>query len=237
MSLVCGVDFESSGLDPVKDRIVEVGAVLYQWETRIPLVLQSALVFAGVTLSQELTDIHGITNEMLGDYGRSEEAVFEDLRSLMSQADYVMAHFGNDFDQKFCRETFARLNIPWPDKLWLDTSIDVVYEEKITTRNLQYLAAEMGFVNPYRHRAVFDVLTMLRVASEFPLEKIVARAKEPTVYVQALVSYEEKEKAKEKGYRWFAPTKTWWHAYKESDWLAEKETCEFRTAMLLGAPE
>lgn len=238
MPLICGIDLETSGLSAQQDRIVECAAVLYDWNTATPLVLQSSLVFAGVTLSQELINIHGITNEMLELYGESEESVFGQLHALMTKADYVMAHFGGEFDRLFCRETFARLNIDWPDKTWVDTSCDIMWPEKITTRNLAYLAAEAGFVPPYKHRALFDVLTMLKVASDFDLDKMVARALEPTVYVQALVSFEEKDKAKDNGFRWLpAPAKIWWASRKISDYEAEKDSYGFRTILLSGKPE
>lgn len=237
MALVLGTDFETSGLDSARDRIVESACVLWDWDCALPLVVQSHLVAADVELSQEIVSLTGITNKLIEDYGVEEGAVFADLAYLMNKADYVMAHFGKDFDEKFARETFSRLGMEWPDKLWLDSSIDVVYPKEVTTRNLQYLAAETGFVNPFRHRAVFDVLTMLRVASDYPLEAIVSRAQEPTLYVAAIVSYEEKDKAKERGYRWCGPQKTWWRKFKSSDYAADKDVCGFRTVILEGPPE
>lgn len=235
--IVCGVDFETSGLDPVKDRIVEVGAVLYDWNTGIPLILQSNLVRVEVPLSPEVTAVHGITDDMLELYGMPEPFVFGQLLALIDRSSYVMAHFGNDFDRKFCFETFTRLGIPVPAQNWLDTSCDVIYPEGVTTRNLGYLAAEAGFLNPFRHRAVFDVLTMLKVASEHPLERIIARSLEPMVYVQAYVSFAENQKAKDFSFRWHPETKMWWKGQKKSDFEAERDGYQFKWALMSGAPE
>jgi len=237
MPLVLGLDFETSGLDPVNDRITEVGAVLFDWNTALPLVLQSDLVMCGASLSQEIVGLTGITEEMLEDYGKGEHLVFVQLYDLIKRADYVLAHFGNDFDKKFCRETFSRLGLDWIEKPWLDSSCDIVYPKEVTTRNLQYLAAEIGFLNPFRHRAVFDVLTMLRVASEHPLEKIVARSHEPMIYVQALVDFKENQKAKDFSFRWNPDKKIWWKGQKKSDWEAEQGGYQFKQSFMAGAPE
>jgi DNA polymerase-3 subunit epsilon len=115
--------------------------------------------------------------------------------------------------------------------------MDIVFPKDITTRRLTYLAAEAGFTSPWKHRAIFDVMTMLKLASAYDLDAIVARAREPLLYVQAVVSFDEKEKAKELGFRWFAPGKQWWKPMKVSDLEAMKPTCGFQTRLLAGPLE
>jgi hypothetical protein len=78
---------------------------------------------------------------------------------------------------------------------------------------------------------------MFKVAEKYSFDDILARAAEPTLYVQALVSFDEKELAKARGYRWYAPTKTWWREFKKSDFEADKLECGFRTQLLERAPE
>jgi hypothetical protein len=51
------------------------------------------------------------------------------------------------------------------------------------------------------------------------------------------VSFDEKEKAKELGFRWFAPEKVWWRSMKLSDHEAMKDTCGFKTRLLAGPLE
>lgn len=235
--LICGLDFETTGLDPKADRITEIGAVLWEWETSTPLALLSALVDPQRDIPPEITKLTGITSEMIANYGRPEGEAMADLRYLTGTANFIMAHNGTLFDKLFFEAALARLG--WIDtgKVWIDTKTDIKYPDDITTRNLRHLASEHQFLNPFAHRAVFDVLTMLKVASLYPLEEIIARAKEPTLFVQACVSFEDKEKAKARGYYWCAPRKIWWKSLKESDYVAEKDTCGFRTVLLQGAPE
>lgn len=236
-NLVLGVDFETSGLNPDTDVIIESACVLWDWEATVPLVMHSSFIHQPIELSPEIVKLTGITNQMLEDYAMQEVDVFSNLTYLMNRAQYVMAHFGNKFDRKFYEATCKRHSYQMSERQWLDSSIDIVYDEAITTRNLRHLAAEHHFVAPFGHRALFDVLTMLKVASHYDLASIVARANEPTVHVQALVSFDEKEKAKERGYRWFAPQKIWWKSAKLSDFERERGSYPFKAKLLDGAPE
>lgn len=233
---ILGIDFETTGLDPKEDRIIEVGAVLWQWETRSPLKILSEFILPPDPISDEITAITGITNEMLMKWGEEERPVIETFNQMLNEADYAMAH-NAEFDKGFYKQSCKRNETLSVDTLWIDTKIDIVFGPRITTRNLNYLAAEMGFVNPFKHRAVFDVLTMLTVASRFDLDAMVARAQEPIMYVRALVSYDDRDKAKTRGYYWCAPQRIWWRSFKESDYLMEKDTCGFPTALLESAPE
>ena len=238
MTLVLGTDFETSGLNAASDRIIEVGAVLYDWEARTPLQLLSSFVYQACELPEEITKITGITREMISRYGHSEDDVMRRLDELLGLADYAMAHSAtSDFDKGFYDHSCIRIGIGIREILWANTAVDIVYPEQITTRNLQYLAAEHGFVNPFRHRAVFDVLTMLDIASRYNLDAIITRAREPMVYVQALVSYDDRELAKARGYWWHPKLKIWWKPMKTSDFEKEKVECGFRTNLLLNKPE
>lgn len=233
---ILGVDFETTGLDSTKDRIIEIGAVLWEWETSKPLSLLSELVIVGEPLPEEITRITGITDADLSSFGIDEKAAFWQLCDMMQGCDYVMAHNGNAFDKLFFDQAATRLGRS-AEKVWLDTKLDIKFPDHITTRNLRHLASEHGFLNPFAHRAVFDVLTMLKVASLYDLDEIVSRALEPTLFVQALVSFEDKDKAKARGYYWHGPSRCWWRSFKASEYASEKESCGFRTAILTKSPE
>lgn len=234
---IVGVDFETTGLDPKADRIIECGAVLYDWDTKMPLQLLSDFVLPERPIPEEITKLTGITDELVDANGASEREVLTDFTCMLLSADYVMAHFGNDFDRLFFKEACIRLGWDVPEGQWIDSANDIKYPESIKTRNLRHLAAEHNFLNSFSHRAVFDVLTMLKVASNYNIEEIIARSKEPTLYVQAVVSFDEKEFAKERGYRWCAAKKIWWKQLKQSDYEAEKFEYPFRTQLLAEAPE
>lgn len=234
---ILGIDFETTGLLPNEDRIIEVGAVLWDWETGSALSLLSSFVHPERPIPAEITKITGITDEFVSDYGRPENHVLTDLEYLMGRADYAMAHNGTVFDKLFHDAAVKRHGLDVDEKLWLDTKTDIKFPEQITTRNLRHLASEHEFVNPFSHRAVFDVLTMLKVAGHYSLDEIIGRAKEPTFFVQAVVSFDDKEKAKVRGYYWCGPKKIWWRTFKQSDYAIEKDACGFRTVLMAGSPE
>jgi DNA polymerase-3 subunit epsilon len=240
---ILGVDFETTGLSWQDDRIIEVGAVLYDWQTETPLRLYSQLVNPGRPLPAAIVALTGITDELIATYGQNQESALYALIQLIEQSDFVMAHNGSEFDKLFFDSWIAQVEnaggsvgTGW-ERPWLDTRCDIVFPEAVTTRNLKFLAAEHGFLNPFAHRAVFDVLTMLKVARQYPLEAIVARSKEPTLYIQAVVSFDDKDKAKARGYFWCAPRKIWWRSIKQSDYVREQAECGFRTSLLSQKPE
>lgn len=233
---ILGIDVETTGLLAAEDRITEVGACLYDWASGTPLVVLSTFVHPERPIPEEITKLTGITSEMVSDYGRPESEVFGDLQYLLGCADYAMAH-NAPFDKGFYDAAVVRRGFAPDEKTWLCTKNDIKYPAEITTRNLCHLAAEHGFSPTFRHRAIFDVMTMLKIASDYSIDDIIARAKEPTLYVQALVSFDEKERAKELQFRWYAPAKVWWKDMKQSDYVAMKDTCGFRTQLLTKAPE
>lgn len=234
---ILGLDFETTGLDPKQDRITEIGAVLWEWETSTPLALLSTLVDPERPIPPEIMKLTGITDEMIANYGRKESDAMAELHTLYQSAQFVMAHNGTTFDKLFFDVAASRLSWFDANKSWLDTKTDIRYPEAITVRNLRHLASEHNFLNPFSHRAVFDVLTMLKIASNYDLEAMIARSQEATVYLRALVSFDDKEKAKARGYYWCGPQRIWWRAFKESDAVAEVQACGFQTAVLSGCPE
>ena len=232
-----GIDLETSGKEPQMDRILEFGAVFYDWDKKMPMRLYSQLVDPALDsptaptfeVSEEITEITGITTDMVAEHGSFEYDGLSTIALMARDASYIVAHFGNDFDRLFVDAACQRSNqTPW-DRPWIDTSIDIEYPARIKTRNLRHLAAEHGFLNPFSHRAVFDVLTMFEVMKNYELERIIARSLEPIDYLQAIVSFDQKDYAKGRGYRWCAEKKLWWRSFKRSDALREKDEAGFLT--------
>jgi DNA polymerase III subunit epsilon len=233
--IVCGLDFETTGLDPAVDAVIEIGAVLWDTEAKIPLRMLSELVQTEREISAEITQITGITAQMLDEHGITVETARNRLYELLTFTPYIVAHNGTEFD----KQVFDGF---WPDGFplathWIDTRTDIVFPPRVTTRNLSYLAAEHGFLNPFRHRAVFDVMTMLRVMSEYDITAIITRSSEPIIHVRADVSFADKDKAKQRGFMWSATSRIWWKSMKSSDYTAEVGSYDFYTELMEGRPE
>lgn len=222
--LVLGLDFETDSLDTVNGSITEVGAVL--WDTLInkPLVIYNKLIRQSKPLTPEIVKLTGLTDDILAKYGEDPYHVLAGLGEVMTKADHVVAHNGTNFDKPFYHNNCARIDLDPLEKHWVDTSVDIPYPDNISTRKLVHLAAEHGFVNPFAHRAVFDVLTMLAVCAKYDWPQVIALSKEENVRLIANVSYADNNKAKERGYRWDATRKQWYKTIKRS--FVEREINE-----------
>jgi DNA polymerase III epsilon subunit-like protein len=215
---ILGLDFETTGLEASQASVIEIGAVVWDTEAQKPLALQSDIVKPHdfTELPKEITDITGITDQMINDFGSTPELAFLRLNDLVTQVDVIVAH-NAAFDRAFYTHEMQNLDFEIEPKTWVCTVSDVPYPKSISTRKLGYLASEHKILNPFSHRAVFDVLTMLNILSHYKIEEVLERSKSPNVKVTALVSFEEKDKAKNLGFRWDGKNRTWNKHYKECD--------------------
>jgi len=228
--IVMGLDFETSGLSAETDRVLEVGAIL--WDTSnggFPLSFISEYCYEDSMkieeFSREALNQNQINLEVMKKYGKPFKKIFKDLGK---DAQAFVAHNGTTFDYLFYKAECKRAGIEPSKKVWIDTSCDLPYHERITTRKLTHLAAEHEFLNPFPHRAIFDVMTMLRIFQRYDPQIAYELAKQPTIVLQAMVSFDEKQKAKDRGYRWKDETKQWLKPFKLSQVLQEKTLANFQ---------
>ena len=233
--LILGIDFETTGLDPNTHSITEVGQVLWDSDLHAPVKVVGHLVNPGEQAIWDpiTTAINGITKEHCEKYGQPDERALKQLLLWYQQADMACAHNGTRFDRLFFNTWCARYGYdPGLDKIWIDTNTDIELgelEHKMS-RKLVYMAADHQFLNPFPHRAVFDVMTMFKVLDDYDLDRVIFLAKQPNVNLQALVSYDDRELAKARGYRWVEDPrnpggkKIWMQTLKEC--FLEKEQAE-----------
>ena len=228
--LVLGLDLETTGLNPESDEIIEVGAVVWDTNRGTPVKIYSELVQSQTPVTEEITRITGIKNEDLRAWGVSPQEAFLNLEALAQKCEYIVAHNGLEFDKLFIDRYLATMPDIQLDLPWIDTMTDLPYPEELKTRKLSYVAAEHGFLNPFAHRSLFDVLTMMKVFSSYPLPDVIEFAKSPMVRIVAQVSFAEKDKAKNLGFRWDPNRKEWFHGLREAQMKRAKfpfpVTCE-----------
>jgi DNA polymerase-3 subunit epsilon len=213
---ILGLDFETTGLDPVNNRIIEIGAVVWDTDKKKPVDIFSRLLLdAGIVVPSEITVLTGITQCELMAFGSSPKRAFIDLGCVMNQCGYVVAHNDNAFDKPFLEAEMKRHGLEFNQPPWLDARTDIEYPPEIQTTKLKYLACEHGFVNPFSHRAVFDVLTMLTVLSCYDIHEVVALSKQPIVKLQAICRPPWEDGgastglAKAAGFHWDGGSKRW----------------------------
>src|SRR6266403_447454 len=211
--IVVGLDIESTGLDKVKDRPIEVGVALWTTKFNRSLDTRSLLVQSdGVVVSPEITEITGITQSMCDNFGYTPEEAFDEAQYFVDRAEAVVAFNGKRFDVPMMNNWAKRLQKQFPDKFVIDpyTDLPMRGQELIT------MCAKMGiYYDP--HEAGADVGAMLRLMSKFPFDVVLTRAKSPTVVVQSLQDRNNNNAAKRHKFRWNPDRKIWWKAVKELD--------------------
>lgn len=195
--LVLGIDLEGmnenlieNGVNLETDRVIEVGAVLWDFSKNTPLQIISELIDENdrLPISEEVRELTGIDDEMVNTWGlKGAQTVsfLKNLQAFMNKADYIMAHNGENYDIPMLDALFKRYELKMPKKIWIDTVRDIEYPNRIHLRNMASLEHAHGFINPFPHRAVTDVLSMLKIASQYSFERMVQLAESPRVKVIA----------------------------------------------------
>lgn len=229
--LVLGVDTETTGLSLGSSRIVEMTAVLYDTETKIPVKIDSALIFHidYIPIDPAAEKIHGLSRSFLQAHSEQPIIVFRRLISLAERADAFCAHNGNNFDKPMIGADMLRQFLYLPEKIWIDTSTDIEYPAHMKSRSLRYLAADHGIYFPKerRHRSIHDVFTMLEILSHYDVNEVLERAKSPVVELRAVINYEQRDLAKQRRFHWDAVSKRWFKLVKEFDIEKEIKECGF----------
>jgi DNA polymerase III epsilon subunit-like protein len=222
-----GYDLETTGLNVKEERITEVGAVLWDVKEKKPVEVYNALVKIDRPLTPAIVKLTGLTDDILSKHGKSFVDAVKGMFELATHATHYVAHNGSLFDQPFLKEECVRNGVTFLERPLIDSSVDVPYPAEISTRKLVHLAAEHNFLNPYAHRAVFDVLTMMTVVSKYDSEEIIRYSESPNVTIRAMVEYADRAKASTKGYRWDGEKKFWTKTIKGFQLEKEKQESTF----------
>jgi DNA polymerase-3 subunit epsilon len=195
------VDTETSGLDPKTGELLEVAVALWSFDL--------GLVQAGsIPVRAEANAAHavnGIPLALVRDFGRSRDGLDVWLAGMTAGADAIVAH-NADFDRQWLPELHGRP--------WICTCNDVTWPEPVQSRSLTAIALAHGVGVVDAHRALTDVLTIVRLfgavqARGHSVHDLLEAGLRPKATYRALVSYDDREKAKQAGFRWDAGRKVW----------------------------
>lgn len=220
MSNILILDFETTGLDSKTDFPVEIGFILYS--------NKKLLSISSFLIDQEIEKLPDTIEELIDLKTESwkqnaianEKYVLRYINAMRFNFGYFIAHFGLQFDELFFKEMVNRNNQEneFDDLLkipWLDSSIDCLYPKHITTRKLQYIASEYGYVNPYQHRALFDCIALAKILDHQDIDLMIERSKEALYDIEIEVAKPwtdgsvSKDYAKNNGFKFNPESKTW----------------------------
>ncbi len=213
------VDFETTGMNPQQDRIMEIGLVGFAvGEDRVPRIVEmySGVEDPGCPISPEVAAITGIDANLAA--GR--QIHWEYVRSLWARASVIIAH-NAEFDRAFAKQ---RPELADLDVHWACSMRHIDWEGRgFSSLKLSYLAADQGFLNPFPHRALFDCATTFRLIAPH-LDELVTRSYEREIVIKAVGSpFESKDKLRTRRYRWDPDQRYWYKVVSESK-LAEERT-------------
>ena len=228
--ILIGTDFECTGLDPEKDRIIEVGAILYSTGQRKCLESTGYLVKSDVPISAEITALTGISQSAVDRFGYGSREALEAFLNLAEQADAFIGQNVIRFDKRFLENWAKREGLTIPNKLWIDLMTDI---PGVTGKHLGYQAADHNFLNLFPHAALSDVQTVLKIIESYDINKLVERAQSPTIVLIAHQKREDNELAKKRKFRWSPPNVygIWWKAIKEIDKEEEIKAAPFNVSV------
>jgi len=159
-------DIETTGLTPVVDRIVEIGAVRFQGDDVLGTFQE--LVDPGMPVSLGASSVNGITDEMVQGNPTIEEALPRFLEFL---GDAVPVAHHAPFDVGFLAYEISRLSLSVPDQPVLDTC---VLPKRLFpyagSYSLENLARFLGIKSETFHRALADAMVCMKILNRCVVE-------------------------------------------------------------------
>lgn len=196
------LDVETNGLDPEQHDVVEAGCILYNVKHASMLEVYSSVLAAE---HNEAAEINGIPEPTLR-LATDAPLVWEAVSAIAEDAVAYVAHNAT-FDRSFCSTHV-------PDKPWICTIEDFEWPKQSPSKTLVATALAHGVGVVSAHRAITDCLTMAlcfdRIADiKERMSKALKHAKLPKATMVAKVRYEDRQIAKDHGFRWDPDAKKW----------------------------
>ena len=229
------IDFEATDKDPLTARITQYAISVYEdtggWSE---VWHYSGLLFDSSYPEMDKTAqaITGISREQIKKFGESPVDKLPDFIKAMESCDYVIGHNIKRFDIPLLGIECERYGFEQPHCNFIDTRFDIPYPPHIETRKLSYLCAEHNICVSSGHSARHDVDVTARLFFRYPMDEIIALSKSPEIWIRADVSYDTKDKAKERKYSWDSAKKIWVKQLKECHLEKEKEASNFEVIVL-----
>ena len=199
------LDTETTGLDPDRHHCIEVGAVLFDVPHRAVLSQVSFLLPCARNEAEAVNGIAAAISQLPQPW-QSGLACFE---AMLESAELVVAH-----NAAFDRQWFGLGPLPPIHKPWLCSMEDLRWpaERQLrATPSVRDLALAYGVPVWAAHRALTDCIYLAQVFERCgELEQLLEQGLEPRRLYRARVSYEERHRAREAGFRWNDPVSGAW---------------------------
>lgn len=216
------LDTETTGIDYKTNEIIELAFVVVTYNVRWNTIISIDDVYDGFNqpaqpISDEITQITGITNEMVA----GKHITYDSFKEHLPQGKYLIVAHNAGFDRKFVDRAFPELaDKPWADSL---TEIDWV-KRGCHKKNLEALMYKLGyFYNA--HRAVNDCLALGSVIHyNEAVQELYNNALKNTIEIHIKISPSLRMFVKNIGMKFDGDKKTWYKSYiSEQQWEEDKD--------------
>ena len=199
------LDTETTGLEPDTHHCIEVGAILFDVPSRAVLAQQSFLLPAESNAAEPINRIPAAVTRLPQPW---KEAL-RWFQNLLDAADVLVAH-----NAAFDRQWFGRGELPAVAQPWLCSMEDMRWpvDRQLRSRpSVRDLALAYGVPVWAAHRALTDCTYLAEVFARCDdLEQLLLQGLEPRQLVRAKVSYDDRQLARDAGFRWNDPIKGAW---------------------------
>lgn len=199
------LDTETTGLDPERDVCIEVGAVLFDVAHRAVLSQISFLLPCEHNAAIAVNGIDPVVSRLPQPWALALQC----FEAMLETADVVLAHHA-----AFDRQWFGRGPLPPIAQPWLCSMEDLRWPAERQLRanpSVRDLALAYGVPVWAAHRALTDCIYLAQVLERCSdLEDLLLTGLEPRRLYRARLSYEERHKAREAGFRWNEPISGAW---------------------------
>jgi DNA polymerase-3 subunit epsilon len=199
------VDTETTGLDPSTDACVEVGAVLFRVPERLVLQQLSFLLPVRRNPAEAINGIPAAVSRLPQPW----RAALRCFEAMLEASDAVLAH-----NAAFDRQWFGIDPLPAIEKPWICSMDDIRWPADRQLRSspsVRDLALAHGVPVWAAHRALTDCIYLAQVLERCAdLDSLLQEALEPRRLYRAQLSYAERQRAKDAGFRWNDPVPGAW---------------------------
>ena len=199
------LDTETTALSPSEGQCLEVGAVLFHVPSRMVLSQVSFLLPAPTNPAQAINGIPAHITRLAQPW----QAGLVCFEAMVAAADALLAH-----NAAFDRQWFGHGPLPFLGKPWICSMEDIRWPPD---RHLRATPSVRDLALAYQvpvwaaHRALTDCTYLAQVFERCDeLEALLQAALEPRRLYRACLSYAERHRAREAGFRWNEPVSGAW---------------------------
>ena len=178
-------DIETTGLEVETEEIIEIGALKVIDGKIVDRFME--FVKPEKQISERITEITGITNEMVAN-ARTIEEVIRDF--VVFCADHVLVGHNIQFDYKFCKRFASKYGYSF-EKKGIDTlKIARTVHKDLESKSLGSLCEHYHIINHAAHRAYHDALATAKL---YQTLAHYFEEKEAKLFVPEVMSYKPKK--------------------------------------------